>query len=242
MTKVLIKMGSGACINVAPQVEVTPEMAAAVEEFNCYFEADPPVFFGIVKDIYRAMHAAAPSISVFTPTEADVESLATALAASSLDLTFSAATRWLAKDTSRSHWITLARVAFDHPGYLPSIVAARRDANESRAAEVAQLRAERDQAYADMRHRLDEHEKVMEIVSALDAEVAKLTQERDSALEVMATMADSQKLQQDIELTLRAELTRAHDLLAQRPATVPETPKPADFTRDFSGDLRRMGR
>lgn len=41
-------------------IPVTPEMAAAVEEFNCYFEADPPVFFGIVKDIYRAMHVAAP--------------------------------------------------------------------------------------------------------------------------------------------------------------------------------------
>lgn len=41
---------------------------------------------------------------------------------------------------------------------------------------------------------------------------------------------------------LRLELGRLHDLLAQRPAPVPDTPKPAaDFTRDFGGDRRRMG-
>lgn len=52
----------------APEIPVTPEMAAAVEEFNCYFDAKPSVFFGIVRDMYRAMAAQAP-VELVTPGE-----------------------------------------------------------------------------------------------------------------------------------------------------------------------------
>lgn len=92
---------------------------------------------GSVEAIYRAMAAVAPN--TFEPTDADVKHLAIAMLAGANDCSFSEAVtmfnRMDAKKTEMN--IRAARAAFDHPGYLPSIRAARQDVANQRKALVS---------------------------------------------------------------------------------------------------------
>lgn len=104
---------------------------------------------GSVEAIYRAMAAVAPN--TFEPTDADVKHLAIAMLAGANDCSFSeAVTMFNRMDAKRIEMsLRAARAAFDHPGYIPSIKAARQDVANQRKALVSappqpDFRAERD--------------------------------------------------------------------------------------------------
>ncbi len=61
--------GGVAIVPIVTEPEVTPEMVAAVDEYNCYFESDFNTFTEIVTDIYRAMHAHRPAPVPDTPKQ-----------------------------------------------------------------------------------------------------------------------------------------------------------------------------
>lgn len=68
-----------------------------------------------------------------------------------------------------------------------------------------------------------------------DERIAELEAERDAYERQLTTT-------ENLVFELKAEQARLHDLLAQRPAPVPDTPKPAPNPfRDFPSDPRRLG-
>lgn len=70
-------------------------------------------------------------LAAFVPTDADVESLAVCLYACMYEYSFATGKKLLLESLPSEisySWHRVARAAFDHAGYLPSITAARRDA------------------------------------------------------------------------------------------------------------------
>lgn len=73
-------------------------------------------------------------LAAFVPTDADVESLAVCLYACMYEHSFATGKRLLWEGIPSEigySWRRVARAAFDHAGYLPSIVAARQDARNA---------------------------------------------------------------------------------------------------------------
>lgn len=133
-------------IRTSSEIAVTQEMiAAGVQELlvaqGCVISESY-----WAEKIYRAMAALAPITS--EPTDADVESLAICLLAGLRDCSFTEAKSQF-EAHHRVRMLRAARAAFDHPGYLPSIKAARQDVANHRKALVSappqpDFRAERD--------------------------------------------------------------------------------------------------
>lgn len=70
-------------------------------------------------------------LAAFVPTDADVESLAVCLYACMYEYSFATGKKLLLESLPSEisySWRRVARAAFDHAGYLPSITAAHRDA------------------------------------------------------------------------------------------------------------------
>ncbi len=110
-------------------------------------------------------------------------------------------------------------------------------------ARIVELEADK-ATWRDAAERLSvKYDDLMSKTIERNCEIAKLhdalkvrTDERDAALAVMKTMTDNQVLQQEIMVAFLAakdaRIAELDTLLAQRPAPVPDTPKPAhDWTR-----------
>lgn len=128
------------------EIVITDEMAAAGIDTACDLSVGlSRLSSSSASAIYRAMAKLDPARqSSFTPTDDDVLSLATALYANALDVTFATAKARLTPGTTkeRDYWHKAARIAFDHPGYLPSIKAARQDAMSAYKYESDKYREE----------------------------------------------------------------------------------------------------
>lgn len=138
--------------NAAFGFQMTDEVAGAgASVLRREFENAPPdhvwFFADIAKEVFSAMFSVEGSIrrisddlTSFVPTDADVESLAVCLYAARDDSAFGEARRALTdRPGLREHYTRMARAAFDHAGYLPSIMAARQDAIDAYAHERRQL-------------------------------------------------------------------------------------------------------
>jgi uncharacterized small protein (DUF1192 family) len=107
--------------------------------------------------------------------------------------------------------------------------------------------------------RLDGRKLARDHVAALEAEIARLhdelnarTDERDEAIAdavgrlaadgAVEVLLDEANALRSLLAARDARIRELDDILAQRPAPVPDTPKPVhDFTRPPSTDRRRMG-
>lgn len=127
----------------------------------------------------------------FVASDADVDILAVALLASERDFIFGHAEAVFGAmmPAEKDRFRRLARCAFEHPGYLPSVVSARRDA--ARCGGVT-LEAERRRA-----NELDRR------CGELATNVGQLLSDHESAMHR--------------EQVLKAEVQHLHDELARRP-------------------------
>jgi hypothetical protein len=89
----------------------------------------------------------------------------------------------------------------------------------------------------------DTIEAIRALNTTLHDELKARTDERDAALALIEANTDVFEMMDDQRLALEARIRELDDLLAQRPAPVPDTPKPVhDFTRVEGGDRRMLGR
>lgn len=173
--------------------------------------------------VYRAMAALAPaesSLEPLAPTKDDIYNLAIALIAAQRDGMFrQAKEEFLASDSGfKNEWLRIAQAAFAHAGYLPSIVAQRRDFANQKVLLAPDRRA--------LQRELD----------TVNAQVRL----REGTIERQArAMLEAQER----EIALRMELMAAQDALAKLKADVPDTPNPPmhDPFRHRERDRRRMG-
>jgi hypothetical protein len=110
-------------------------------------------------------------------------------------------------------------------------VATLRDTIAARDAQLAAMTDERDEAIADA------------VAATYESRIKELESERDAALALIEANTDVFEMMDDQRLALEVRIRELDDLLAQRPAPVPDPPKPVhDFTRVDGGDRRRLGR
>ena len=112
------------------------------------------------------------------------------------------------------------------------------------AAAPVELVSEAEEKVATLRLSLQVSEEKYDLLcqenTRLHDELKSRTDERDAALTIRFERVTTLLRERD---ELRLELSRLHDLLAQRPAPVPDTPKcQHDWTRVESGDRRMGGR
>jgi hypothetical protein len=189
----------------------------------------------------------APAVpGAFEPTDEDVKHLAVALLANLWDTTFRDASERFTflPEEGVARWLGIARTAFAHPGYLPSIERARSEANQSRAVEVAELRAE----IARLTGRISVLKQTVDNQHSADTE--RVTQfnvvcrERDDAKAYAQTIEGS--LNRALH-DLGNALAEVHDMKKQMAAFTaanvsPRDPKPGTNPfRGFPRDPRLMG-
>lgn len=209
---------------VAREIPVTDEMKAAgaqelkVRISGCLIS---PEYWAA--KVYRAMAAVAPTS--FEPTDHDIRHLAIAMLAGAQDCAFAEAVIMFGRQPEHRQQMNLkaARAAFDHPGYLPSIAAARQD-----VANQTERRLNAWGKHAD--HIRVDRDNAQEMSERLTIENADLRDKLARKSEAAMRVSD------DKDATIAA-------LRAQLAAFVdpgPEPSKPNPF-RDFLGDPRRIG-
>lgn len=184
----------------------------------------------------------------FEPTIEDIRNLAICLAAAHEDTCFSTAEELLAlRQDQRTIWLRVARNAFDHPGYLPSIVRARQDAARGFSEPVTgydtEYRALSDQL-SDTLWELDLAREGRDI----SVETVDFLIDRNSALG-----ATNERLRDEIS-ALTAEKNALHDALAilggdrsagpsnpSAPPADPNAPPPNPYPLGPGGPLTTKG-
>lgn len=206
------------------EVEVTPEMRRRP---SVGIIANEPV-----DDIYRAARALEPR--QFSPTDDDRRDLAVFLEAIYRDCTYGEALR---QPTPDGAFTRMADQIFEHAWYTPSVVEARKVANEGGLASVSireGVRLASDQEVNQLILHL--HEQVRFCKMAASGNLAMINQEREyRECERLAAL--------DVIAARDARIAELKSELALRPAAFVEPepePKHNPF-QNFNRDPRRMG-